>query len=82
MPVRRLIFLQKIQGEHVKRTENMMMQKTRGMGEGQFRLLSADPKILAQAQAARAKKTQKQENEKKRPVKMAPKVADKHDMEF
>lgn len=60
----------------------MLMQKTRGMGEGQFRLLAADPKILAQAQAARAKKAQKQENEKKRPVKMAPKATDKHDMEF
>lgn len=51
----------------------MMMQKTRGAGEGQFRLIKADPKILAAAQAAREKKAKKAQEEKERPVKMAPK---------
>lgn len=66
----------------MKRTESMLMQKTKGMGEGRFKLLTPDPKVLAQAQAARAKKAQKMENEKKRPVRLAPKATDKHDMEF
>jgi hypothetical protein len=51
----------------------MMMQKTRGAGEGQFRLITADPKILAAAQAAREKKSKKQQAEKERPLKMAAK---------
>lgn len=49
------------------------MQKTKGMGEGRFRVLQVDPKVLAAAQAAREKKAKKAEEEKTRPVKMAPK---------
>ncbi len=57
----------------MKRTESMMMQKTRGLGEGQFKLIQPDPKILAAANAAREKKARKLEEQKTRPVKMAPK---------
>jgi len=65
--------------DHVKKTETLMMQKVRGMGEGQFRLIKHDPKVLAAAQAVRAKKAKKNEQERERPIKMAPKKAD---MEF
>lgn len=50
-----------------------MMQRTRGVGEGQFRLIKADPTILAMANAAKEKKSRKAVEEKTRPVKMAAK---------
>lgn len=51
----------------------MLMQKTRGMGEGQFRLVQPDAAILASVREAQAKRLKKKENGNDRPIKMGKK---------